>query len=122
VKDLQKAFWTVIACAGMLNAVACKSYWVDARIENNSGQAVHELEVDYPSASFGTNDLAPGAAMHYRFQIRGEGPLKVEYTSADGKTARAQGLALTEHQQGELTIRLLPQGKVDFLPKLQPAS
>lgn len=60
--------------------------------------------------------------MHYRFQIRGAGPLKVEYTSADGKTAQAQGLALTEHQQGELTIRLLPQGKVDFLPKLQPAS
>jgi hypothetical protein len=122
VKDLRKRFWTVIACAGMLNAVACKSYWVDARIENNTGQAVHELEVDYPSASFGTNSLAPGAAMHYRFQIRGAGPLKVEYTSADGKTAQAQGLALTEHQQGELTIRLLPQGKVDFLPKLQPAS
>jgi hypothetical protein len=122
VKDLRKRFWTVIACAGMLNAVACKSYWVDARIENNTGQAVHELEVDYPSASFGTNALAPGAAMHYRFQIRGAGPLKVEYTSGDGKTAQAQGLTLTEHQQGELTIRLLPQGKVDFLPKLQPAS
>lgn len=60
--------------------------------------------------------------MHYRFQIRGNGPLKVEYTSGDGKTWQAQGLTLTEHQQGEVTVRLLPQGKVDFLPRLQPAS
>jgi hypothetical protein len=106
----------------MLGAVGCKSYWVDARIENQTGQPVHELEVDYPSASFGTNALAPGAEMHYRFQIQGSGPLKVEYTSTEGKISHAQGLALREHQQGELTIRLLPLGKVDFLPKLQPAS
>jgi hypothetical protein len=122
VKDFRRGFWIVIACAGMLNAVACKSYWVDARMENNTGQIIHEIEVDYPSASFGANTLAPGAALQYRFQIRGAGPLKVEYTSGDGKTAQAQGLTLTEHQQGQLTIRLLPQGKVDFLPKLQPAS
>ena len=111
-----------MAFAGMLSAAGCKSYWVDARIENQTGQPIHELEVDYPSASFGANTVAPGATMHYRFQIRGSGPLKVEYTSGDGKTAQAQGLTLTEHQQGELTIRLLPRGKVDFLPNLQPAS
>jgi hypothetical protein len=111
-----------MALAGMLSAASCKSYWVDARIENQTGQQIQELEVDYPSASFGTNALASGAAMHYRFQIRGSGPLKVEYTSGNGKTAQAQGLTLTEHQQGELTIRLLPGGKVDFLPNLQPAS
>ena len=60
--------------------------------------------------------------MHYRFQIRGSGALKVEYTSGDGKICQAQGLMLNEHQQGEVTIRLLPQGKVDFLPALRPAS
>jgi hypothetical protein len=106
----------------MLIACGCKSYWVDATIENQTGQPVHELEVDYPSASFGANLVAPGAEMHYRFQIRGAGPIKLEYTIGDGKTARAQGLNLAEHQQGQLTIRLLPQGKVVFLPNLQPAS
>ena len=106
----------------MLSAVGCKSYWVDASIDNQTGQPVRELEVDYPSASFGANSLAPGVIMHYRFQIRGSGPLKVEYTSGEGKVSQAQGLTLTERQQGELTIRLLPQGKVVFLPKLQPAS
>ena len=100
----------------------CKSYWIDASIENQTGQPVHELEVDYPTASFGTNTLSPGETMHYRFQIRGNGPVKVEFTTGDGKTAHAQGLTLVEHQQGQLTIRMLPQGKVEFLPKLQPAS
>ena len=110
------SFAIVLALSG------CKSYWVDANIENQTGDSIHELEVDYPTASFGTNTLAPGAAMHYRFQIRGSGPVKVEYTTSDGKTTHAQGLTLAEHRQGTLTIRLLPQSKVEFAPRMQPAS
>ena len=112
----------IITGALALAASGCKSYWIDADIDNQTGQPIHELEVDYPTASFGTNSLAPGAAMHYRFQTRGAGPVKVEYTFGDGKTTHAQGMALEEHQQGQLTIRLLPDGKVEFVPKLQPAS
>lgn len=118
--------WIAIAAPIMLAAAVatsgCKSYWVNASIENQTGQPIRELEVDYPTASFGTNTLAPGAAMHYRFQIRGSGPVKVEYTLPDGKTAHAQALTLTERQQGQLTIRLLPLGKIEVLPQLQPAS
>jgi hypothetical protein len=105
-----------------MSASGCKSYWIDANIENKTGQSIHELEVDYPSASFGANTLASGATMHYRFQTRGSGPVKVEYSFGDGKTTHAQGLNLAEHQQGRLTIRLLPLGKVQFVPELQPAS
>ena len=97
----------------------CKSYWIDAQVVNQSGQAIHELEVDYPTASFGTNNLADGATMHYRFQTRGNGPIRVEYTSADGKTAHAQGTTLSEREQGQITIRLLAGGKAEFLPQLQ---
>ena len=121
MKQLQNLFCAA-ACLVLLAVSGCKSYWIDASIENQTGQSVHELEVDYPTASFGTNTLAPGATMHYRFQIRGNGPVKVEFTTGDGKTAHAQGLTLVEHQHGQLTIRMLPQGKVEFLPKLQPAT
>jgi hypothetical protein len=112
----------LVISALVLGVSGCKSYWIDADIENQTGQPIHELEVDYPSASFGANALAPGAAMHYRFQTRGSGPVKVEYSFGDGKTTHAQGLTLAEHQQGHLTIRLLPLGKVEFVPALQPAS
>jgi hypothetical protein len=115
------------ACAGaafalLLAAVGCKSFWVEADIENQTGQPIHELEVDYPTASFGTNALAPDASMHYRFKIRGNGPVQVVYTLGDGTTVHAQGLNLFEQQQGRLTIRLLPHGKAEFVPNLQPAS
>jgi len=122
---LKRIFWTcwiLTLCLIIPAITGCKSYWIDATVENQTGQSIHELEVDYPTASFGSNGLAPGATMHYRFQIRGSGPVKVEYSVPDGKTTRAQGPTLTEHQQGGLTIRLLPGGKVEFLPNLQPAS
>jgi hypothetical protein len=122
LKGIRQKLWTSAACAVLLTASGCRSSWVNADVRNQTGQPIHELEVDYPSASFGTNSLAPGADMHYRFQIRGSGPVKVEYTTGDGKTAHGQGLSLAERQQGQLTILLLPQGKVEFLPKLSPAS
>ncbi len=84
---------------------------------------MHEFVVDYPSASFGTNTLAPGARRFITgFQIRGAGPVRVEFTGEDGTISHAQGHALSEHQQGQLIIRLLPRNKVEFLPSLQPAS
>ena len=120
MKKSRLALFAAIFGEFVLVASGCKSYWIDADIQNQTGQPIHELEVDYPTASFGTNTLAPGASMHYRFQIRGSGPVKVEFSTEDGKTSHAQGLTLTEHQQGQLVIRLLPQGKVEFAPKLQP--
>jgi len=122
LKRIFRTFSLLLVFAILLVASGCKSYWIDATVENQTGQSIRELEVDYPSASFGSNGLTPGATMHYRFQIRGTGPVKVEYSTPDGKTTRAQGLTLTEHQQGRLTIRLLPQGKVEFLPSLMPVS
>lgn len=119
---IYRAIFAATACAFTLTACGCKSYWIDADVQNQTGQKIHELEVDYPTASFGTNALAPGDSMHYRFQIRGSGPVKVEFFTEDGKTSRAQGLTLVEHEQGQLIIRLLPNGKVEFAPKLQPNS
>jgi phage gp46-like protein len=100
----------------------CKSYWIDATVENHTGQAIHELEVDYPSASFGSNGLASEAVMHYRFQVRGDGPIRVEYIGEGDKTIHGQGLTLSDHQQGQIVIRLLPKGKVEFVASLKPAA
>jgi hypothetical protein len=122
LKRIVRIFSLLAVVAILLVAGGCKSYWIDATVENQTGLSIRELEVDYPSASFGSNGLAPGATMHYRFQIRGTGPVKVGYSTPDGKTTHAQGLTLAEHQQGGLTIRLLPQGKVEFLPSITPAS
>ncbi|MGH9561819.1 MAG: hypothetical protein ACRD3S_10220 [Terracidiphilus sp.] len=111
------------AAAGLLTALilsACHSYHIDATIENRTGAPIQLLEVDYPDASFGADSLATGADFHYRFQIRGSGPIKVSYTGANGKPVQISGPTLTEQQQGKLLIVLEPAGKVEFQPALSP--
>ncbi|MGA3262827.1 MAG: hypothetical protein ABSC47_02145 [Terracidiphilus sp.] len=101
-------------------AAGCHSYHVDTTVENRTGGAIQLLEVDYPSASFGANSLADGAIFHYRIQLRGSGPVKVQYTASDGRPAQIDGPELAERQQGRLQIVLLPGGKAEFHPQLAP--
>jgi hypothetical protein len=115
------------AClAGLLSfalmaATGCHSYHVDTTVENSTGAPIQLLEVDYPSASFGADALAAGAVFHYRIQLQGSGPMKVQYTAGDGRQAQMTGPTLTERQEGKLQIVLLPGGKAEFHPELTPS-
>jgi hypothetical protein len=102
-------------------ASACHSYHVDTTVENRTGGPIQLLEVDYPTASFGADKLDAGAVYHYRIQLRGIGPLKVQYTAADSRQAQIEGPTVTERQEGTLQIVLLPAGKAEFHPQLTPA-
>jgi hypothetical protein len=112
-----------LCAAALLSAClisACHSYHIDATIENRTGAPIQLLEADYPSASFGIDSLAQDASFHYRFQVRGSGPLKVSYTAANGQTVQISGPILAERQQGTLEIVLEPGGKAEFHPQLSP--
>ena len=100
----------------------CHSYRIEASVENRTGGAITQLEVDYPSASFGANSLAADAVFHYRFQVRGSGPVSVQYTAADGHQVKITGPALHEKQEGRLDIVLPPGGKAAFQVELHPQS
>ena len=110
--------WTLAAIASVatINAAGCHSYHVEVTVENRTGAPVQLLEVDYPSASFGTGDLAPQADFHYRIQLRGTGPLKLQYTEGNlrGKSVQITGPTLVERQEGKLEVVLLPDGKAEF--------
>ena len=104
-----------------LTLTACHSYRIDTVVENRTGAAIELLEVDYPSASFGADKLDASADFHYRFSVRGSGPMKVQYTeAATQKVRQANGPELFEHQEGRIEIVLLPQGKTEFRPELTP--
>lgn len=121
VGDVARRGMITLGIAALLGAVGCHSYHVETTVENRTGAPVQLLEVDYPSASFGADKLAPGEVYHYRIQLRGSGPLKVQYTAADGKQAQIDGPSLSEHQEGQLQIVLLPGGKAEFYPNVTPA-
>jgi hypothetical protein len=107
-----------LPAAGLI--AGCHSYRIDATVENRTGEAITELEVDYPSASFGTNRVAPDGVFHYRFQVRDSGPMTVQYTAANGHQVKVSGPTLHERQEGAVGIVLLPAGKGEFQTHLTP--
>jgi hypothetical protein len=107
-----------IWAASLMLATGCRSHHVETTVENRTGTTIQLLEVDYPSASFGADSLATGADFHYRIQIQGTGPLKVQYTAPGGHHEQISGPTLSEGQQGGLQIVLLPGGKAEFHPQL----
>jgi hypothetical protein len=120
VGGLFRSGFSAIAICAMLAATGCHSYHVEATVENRTGAPIQLLEVDYPSASFGANSLSAGAVFHYRIQLRGTGPLKVQYTASDGRQAQIDGPTVAERQEGALQIVLLPGGKAEFHHQMTP--
>ena len=68
------------------------------------------MQVEYPSASFGTQTIAPGKDFHYRFKILGSGPMKITYTDTAQHEQKATGPTLHEGTEGNLTIDVEPDG------------
>jgi hypothetical protein len=80
----------------------------------NQGPDVHQLEVDYPSASFGRDALASGASYQYVPKIIGSGPVKVTFTDAAGKSHTATGPVLQEGMRKELVIVIGEDEQIAF--------
>jgi hypothetical protein len=109
----------IFAC---LSLYACRSPFVQTSIINHTGSKVQLIEVDYPSASFGTQQIADNATYNYHFQIRDSGPVKITYTGTGNKIHTVTGPTLTQGQQGTLTITLDGNGKVTWTPKLMTSN
>ena len=105
-----------------LGLAACHSPYVETSIINHTGGTTRLIEVDYPGGSFGTQQITEGATYHYHFKIlENSGPVKITYTGKDGKTYTAIGPVLDQGQQGDLTITIDSEGRVAWLPQLNPS-
>jgi hypothetical protein len=91
-------------------ATGCHSAYVEATVSNRTDKPIELLEVDYPSASFGTQNLAPGADFHYRFKILGSGPTKLLYTDSAHQEHKSDGPFLKEGAEGSLAIAITTTG------------
>ena len=94
----------LMALSAALTLTGCHSAYIETTVTNHTAQPIELLEVDYPSASFGTQNLAPGAAFHYRFKVLGAGPTKLLYTDASHKDHTSSGPPFVEGQEGRLSI------------------
>ncbi len=81
-------FSGTVAC---LFVAGCHSPYVSATVSNGTAQRIELIEVDYPSAGFGTQGLAAGSDYHYRFKVLGSGNLKLLYTDNSHQTHTSDG-------------------------------
>jgi hypothetical protein len=98
----------VAAVCTLLAATGCRSPYVEATVSNHTAQPIELIEVDYPSASFGTQNLAPGTDFHYRFKVLGEGATKLLYTDSAHHDHKSDGPPLKEGAEGRLAIVIAP--------------
>ncbi len=93
-----------------LGLIACRSKVIQVTLMNDSAQPVSTIIVDYPGGIFGDNSLAPGKTYVYKIKLVESGPLKLEFTDAQG--ARHQNVVLPllhKGQEGSIEIHLTQQ-------------
>jgi hypothetical protein len=104
----------LIAASSLLTflfaTAGCHSPYVAATVSNRTSRPIEILEVDYPSASFGTQALAPGADFHYRFKVLGSGSMKLLYTDSEQHDHKSDGPFLKEGAEGPLAIVIADNG------------
>ena len=100
----------LLGAAVLVALAGCHSAYIDATLSNRTGKPITLVELDYPSASFGTQALAPGQDFHYRFKILGTGKLKLIYTDTANVEHTVSGPSLIEGEEGPVTVTLQPSG------------
>lgn len=94
----------------LLAVTGCHSDHVQATVSNHTSQPLRLVEVDYPSASFGTQVLAPGADFHYQFKVLGTGKLHLLYTDQSHHDHKSEGPYLNEKADGPIHITVDSSG------------
>jgi hypothetical protein len=89
-----------------LLGAGCRSRVIQVTLINTSAQPLATIVVDYPGATFGVNQLAPGKTFRYKIKPQDAGPLKIQFTDASGHDHTYAGPSLHKNDEGAITIRL----------------
>jgi hypothetical protein len=98
----------LVALTAAFALTGCHSALIDATISNRTAQTLSLIEVDDPSASFGTQALAPGQDFHYRFKVLGNGPTTLLWTDTTHHDRKLSGPSLREGDEGKLAVTFKP--------------
>lgn len=95
---------TFAALSICLAGLGCRSAEVTATVMNQRSTPLGLIEVDYPSASFGVQALAPGERYQYRFKVIGTGPMSVLWSEGGQDQKRNSGPVLREGDNGTVDV------------------
>ncbi|HWG39988.1 MAG TPA: hypothetical protein VN658_05530 [Candidatus Acidoferrales bacterium] len=83
----------------------CRAHMVTIKLVNTSASPLSTIIVDYPSATFGKDKLAPGESFSSSVKLTDDGPLKVQFTDANGGNHTYTGPMLHKSEEGSIDIR-----------------
>ncbi len=115
-----RGFLRLFVFTSLVLVVGCRSKLVEARVVNSGTTELYNIEVDYPSASFGISGLAPGETYIYRLQLQDAGRMKVEFSDSKQQPHSGKGPYVAQGQQGTLTLTLDGNGKNQWDAQLHP--
>src|SRR5262249_22211309 len=90
----------------LFSVTGCRSHVIKVSLTNTSAQPLSAIIVDYPTATFGVNTLAPGKTFQYTIKPLDSGALKIQFADANGKIHRATGPVVMKGQEGTIQINL----------------
>lgn len=116
----QRATFVLLVLVLVQSLTGCKSKFIEATLENRTSAPLRLITVEYPHASFGTQQLAAQRTFHYRFKLLGSGPIKLTWTDAANKEHVQTGPEMLEGQEGELHIVFSAIDHAVFETKVRP--
>src|SRR4029077_9929196 len=84
----------------------CRAHMVTVRLVNASVEPISTVIVDYPSATFGKDKLAPGETFSSPVKFTDTGPIKVQFTDAKGVNHSYTGPVVHQNAEGSIEIKL----------------
>ena len=89
-----------------LSLAGCRAHVVKISLTNTSGQPIKTIIVDYPSATFGKDALAPGETYFSLIKPVDHGPIKVRFADAQGVNHAYESISLQQGDDGSVNIKL----------------
>jgi hypothetical protein len=83
----------------------CRAHMLKIKLVNTSASPLSTIIVDYPSATFGKDRLAPGETFSSSVKLTDNGTLKVQFTDANGGNHVYAGPVLHKNQEGMIEVR-----------------
>ncbi|HZD95956.1 MAG TPA: hypothetical protein VE133_16970 [Candidatus Sulfotelmatobacter sp.] len=102
----------IISALLILMLTSCRGHMLTIRLVNTSAEPVSTIIVDYPSATFGKDRLAPGETFSSPVKITDAGALKVQFTDAKGARHSYTGPALHSNDKGSIEVKFDQHGAV----------
>jgi hypothetical protein len=83
----------------------CRSRVVKVDLINISPQPVKTIIVDYPTATFGKDKLAPGETFSYVIKPLEKGKMKIQFADAQGNVHTFEGVSLHKNDEGWINVK-----------------